>query len=637
MKLCLLLFALLAPAVTSSLDGTIVSPIVDYSFSCGSDGQSKVQSHSSLLDSLVGVNSTRCNYVSNGVASSNTIIESSSTIATMRNHFLKTNAPGLVVELWITPTAISSRTIPRPIFTIGGQHKENDDDDYDKVYGCYNEELYVGMRGDLLEVRYVDNDPRLSCRVLMVRQQPLNNELTQVVLALFRGETSVYINGKPIIVGAPNSFMTNLTAWNPESTLQLLSNHFSTQAFAGTLHQVSIYDQFLTDIQIGTVYQQKLLDQEDSISEREPLHLVALEEPSTIIQGEASSVSVGGLNRSTDEYLIQVEIMSLPTYGSILGDQGPIRDTGVLIPLNGSWKTTSLFYRSWSDDLFTTPQFSYSGKDLHLSPEAFEYRLVAIDRSNGALLGLSSIVRKEIFIRHVNQAPALVVPRIATIAADQPTGIGARPIAEIEGALLDDPDRNVDRVRVDIWTHNGTIAMRNYHQLADFNPRATRSQLSWQCHGSPEGSRNMTFLAEPDSVTLILSSLRYEGFHWNQEDSIVIRIYDGSEGPCLEEDEHKFNSIHDGCYEIVATLSVPPIAQPKADFDIRDVSMLEVSFWLLCLIPLMALCCIIQCCCKFKNVFCNRSVGGGVTMETTDEEQGGNGDDSNPGDVETPQ
>lgn len=137
----------------------------------------------SLLGDLIGVNSTDCHYENNGV-SSNSIVESNTTIAPLRNHFLETNASGLAVELWITPT-VGHGTVSRPILAIGGLHYQDEEDDY---YACRNTELYLGMRGDLLEIRYVDNDPRMSCRVLLVRQQPLRNEnLTQIMLTLYQG------------------------------------------------------------------------------------------------------------------------------------------------------------------------------------------------------------------------------------------------------------------------------------------------------------------------------------------------------------------------------------------------------------------------------------------------------------------
>jgi hypothetical protein len=183
MKLCFL--TSLVAAVGANANNR-TSPVVDYRFSCGSDGNSKIDSHS-LLGDLVGVNLTHCNYVNHGV-SSNTVVESNSTIAAMRDEFLETNASGLAVELWITPTVGHDSSVPRPILTIGGLRYQDDDDDY---YICRNTELYLGLRANLLEIRYVDNDPRLSCRILLVRQQPLrNNELVQIVLTLNQGYVS---------------------------------------------------------------------------------------------------------------------------------------------------------------------------------------------------------------------------------------------------------------------------------------------------------------------------------------------------------------------------------------------------------------------------------------------------------------
>lgn len=410
----------------------------------------------------------------------------------------------------------------------------------------------------------------------------------------------------------PNEFMTNLTMWNPDGTLQLFSNQIVSNSHSdtGSLHQVSIYDHHFSADQIQWAYQQELQGKQEALFGLDPLHLVAFADPVTVVQGRPSPLDVGGLNRSTAAYSVQLEITSLPRFGHILGDDGPITDVGTRIPLPVTWKTTSLFYRSWSDDFFSSPEFSYSGEDLHLTPEVFEYRLVALDRNDGALLGWSDAVQKEITIRHVNHPPTLVLPKMVTVPTDKPTDVAAGPIAVIEGVHLDDPDRNIDRVRVDIWTLNGTLAIQNYLDLADFGARTIPSRPTWQCHGNPNGSSNMTFLAEPYSVSLILSSLQYEGHHWNQEDSIVIRIYDGSGGPCLEEEEHKYNSIHDACFEIVATMTVPAIAQSPEIFEITNV-------WLLLLVLLMASGFVIQCSQKCIKKFSNRgSASQGWEKET---------------------
>lgn len=340
---------------------------------------------------------------------------------------------------------------------------------------------------------------------------------------------------------------------------------------SGSLHKLSIYDRDFTADQIGWAYEQERRGKQEALVGLEPLHLVASADSVTVVQGRPSPIDLGGLNRSTADFSVQLEITSLPRFGHIIGDDGPIADVGSRVPLPFASKKASLFYRSWSDDLFTSPRASYSGEDLNLTPEVLGYRLVALDRKDGALLGWSDEVKKEITIRHVNHPPTLVLPKTAIVSADKALGVTARPIAMVGGVSLDDPDRNVDRVRVDILALNGTLAIQNYRDLADFDPRTVPGQPAWQCHGDPDGSTSMTFLAEPTSASLILSSAKYEGFYWNQEDSIVIRIYDGSGGPCLEDSEHKYNSIRDSCFEIVATITVPAIAPSHEATKIKTV------------------------------------------------------------------
>jgi hypothetical protein len=388
--------------------------------------------------------------------------------------------------------------------------------------------------------------------------------------------------------------------WNPDSTLQLFSStldlfsdRFIHQPFAGTLHQVSIYDQALDRDQIALTYSEELLGKQQNIIEREPLHLVALAEPVDVIQGRSSTVRIGGLNRSTHEYSVQVEILLLPMFGDILSAKGTVHTTGYRIPFSGSARKVVLLYRCWSDFFFTTPKFSYRGKDLQRYPEVFEYRLVAVD-ADGELLGWSEPVKQELNIRHVNQPPTLVIPKSATLLAVQSTSLASRPLATIPNVTLKDLDQNIDRVRVDVWALNGTLEILNYLDLADFDSCAKRSGYPWNCFGKGGlmGSkmRNMTFVATPSDVSFILSSLRYEGFKWDQEDSIVIRIFDGSGDPCLREEEHKYDSIHDGCYEISATVSVPAMSRPPRKFDVSNISLPQVIFMGIVLVVLLACC-----------------------------------------------
>ena len=148
-------------------------PVLDYHFSCDSNGNSKVNSSSSLLPfgHLVGLESTNCTVA--GISSAS-ILESNSTIANLRQHFMDMNATGFVVEAWITPLIDNGDlSIRTPFITIGEAKDE-----------CH--EFYMGHRGDLLEICHQKSD--FSCRCLLLRQHPLiDQQLVQIVVNLNQG------------------------------------------------------------------------------------------------------------------------------------------------------------------------------------------------------------------------------------------------------------------------------------------------------------------------------------------------------------------------------------------------------------------------------------------------------------------
>jgi len=539
------------------------------------------------------------------------MLESSSSITTMRRAFLQSNATGLALELWIKPT-IQKDSSPsfQPIVIIASDQHQVDD-----IFECQLTALAIGLRGDLLEIRYVDNDPYQSCRILLVRDRPLNNdETTQIVVTLHESQTSVYINGDPIITSAPNSFMTNLTMWNADSTMRLFANRQSmpTDIYSGALYQVSIYDQVDAAERIQLAYQERLLGFKDALANYGPLRLVASPKSATVVQGQSSTIHVGGFNQSMPEYEVWIEILVLPQHGTLLSEKGPIRDSGISLPLQSSSLEMSFFYRPRSDDFFTSPDTSFSGKELDLSPDVVEFRLLAVGNDGDDVLGWSEPVAKNIHVQHVNRPPTLEIAKTAYVPPEQSFGAWGYPIAYLEGVQLEDPDRNVDRVRVDVWANNGSLAFSDYATLADFTPRKNRGNSNWQCHGDPSGSRNMTFLAEPDSVSQILSSLRYEGFFWDQEDAILIRMYDGSGGACLDEDEHSRGTIHDGCYEIIAKVKVPPISMTEKEFKLKNISFVQISFWLMVFVPILAVLYVVQ---RLRSCVNSCRKGGGVGVD----------------------
>ena len=158
-----------------------IRPAIKYSFSCGPNGKAIVHVSNATLGDLNGIDLAHCNPLDIGI-SSETLLESSLNIATMRQAFLQSNATSLAVELWIKPTIHSSHSF-QPIVTIASDYYRGVD-----IFECHLEALAIGLRGNLVEIRYVDDDPYKSCRILLVRQRPLSeDELSQIVLTMHEG------------------------------------------------------------------------------------------------------------------------------------------------------------------------------------------------------------------------------------------------------------------------------------------------------------------------------------------------------------------------------------------------------------------------------------------------------------------
>jgi hypothetical protein len=385
----------------------------------------------------------------------------------------------------------------------------------------------------------------------------------------------------------------------------------------------------------------------------EPLTLVASTEEQnndgvSVTQGQSVTISVGGVdisNSSNPLWDVMVEILEIPLYGELLAflhhnnkKSFVIGRVGDRIPLEKGQFRTKLAYRNnvnGGEDYFSVPTHSYDGTILpfvDLPSESFSYRLVAvrkdIDNPNQTkqhesdLLGWSDSVRQDLTIIHQNHPPTLQGLPEQVIQPDlQPSEAGSRPYATLgnNAVLLDETDYDIDRVRVEMWAYNGTLTIDLEDdarkamtlEITDcFNPsppplpsiRGTNSSTSslsqsspsspfaWICNG--KNDRNMTFLATPTDVSKILSNVQYKALHWNQGDSIVINIFDGSGSPCLSDDEHRslldldnyYNqyrptTIRDGCFQSVAEIRVPAISRPIGH-ESRNIWSDHKSWWI---------------------------------------------------------
>ena len=226
------------------------------------------------------------------------------------------------------------------------------------------------------------------------------------------------------------------------------------------------------------------------------------------------------------------------------------------------------------------------------------------------LISISPIVTQIIHVVHVNHPGTLIVPNPLQIAVSS-SDIPWRPLKNIADvttsqqmskALLLSPiqyidtyDYDMDYVRVDIWVeyesggvltlHDDGIHLANFCQnqivlafntsnddiVEHTNDTTSSSNQSWNCQGNGLQNHNMTFVAIPSDIEIILRYLQYEHIVIENEDiqnerndpNIYIRIYDGIGGMCLNERTlHQLrrptNPPTDSWDPITATI-VPPI------------------------------------------------------------------------------
>jgi hypothetical protein len=406
----------------------------------------------------------------------------------------------------------------------------------------------------------------------------------------------------------------------------------------------------------------------------EPLTLVASTEEQnndgvSVTQGQSVTISVGGVdvsNSSTPLWDVMVELLEIPIYGELLAflhhhnsKTFVIGRVGDRIPLEEGQFRTKLAYRNnvnGGEDYFSVPTQSYNGTLLpfvDLPSEFFSYRLVAVrkdidnpnqSKQESVLLGWSDSVRQDLTIIHLNHPPTLQGLPEQVIQPDlQPSEAGSRPYATLGNnvALLDEVDCDIDRVRVEMWAYNGTLTIDLEDdvkkamtlEITDcFSPSppplpsirganssssqsSPSSPFAWICNG--KNDRNMTFLATPTDVSKILSNVQYNALNWNQSDTIVIHIFDGSGSPCLSDDEHRSlldldgyyghyrpTTIRDGCFQSAAEIRVPAISRPIGH-ESRNVWSDHKSWWItlfmIAFFGIMSCCGAITCWRKFQN------------------------------------
>jgi hypothetical protein len=654
-------------------------PVVRYQFHCSVDNKPIIVTESLMGDlkviregdDSIMPDSLSCPYHQfvDGVQSTE-LLQSNRTVSSLSKSF--ENATALVVETWITPIFSALDVAKRlPIVSIAQQQLLSTN----TISGdCDGVELSLVQWGNQLEIRYrdyynylppLDDEDRnykvYGCRVLHLKEYTLRyQELHQIVITWKAAGSilEIHINGDELVSinllgrnnddGAlfPSSSLYDIQSWDPTYTLQVFGNQLTSSVYTGMIHQVSMYNQSLSKDEMNQLYQNGVnqRNQKFIFDPSNPLNLVAspvdVDKEATLIQGRSVVMGIGGdFNTSTPYWDVFVEIMELPKYGDLLTLNGKtVGRVGDRILVDAAQSRTRVMYRQKVQDYFSVPRYSFNGTALLQDSESFIYRLIAVDKDDSdQIFGRSEPIEQEVQIVHRNHPPELDVQDEITKPHEQPKGIGSRPWANIDRAVLhDDNDYNIDRVRVDLWTYNGTLSIESdaLREMADFESCASRSTsmlsnspgFSWHCHGKGKNDRNMTFLATPGDVTSILSDIRYDAFYWNQEDTIVVRVFDGSGGPCLKEEEHLIGrslannsepgipTVHEDCFQIVHAIRVPPLNRPidpndlgvngffNELFDVEGFGIPDLIFWIIVIITTMACC---FCCCTIRKCLCS--------------------------------
>jgi hypothetical protein len=526
------------------------------------------------------------------------IMETRNTLAAFRQHFQHSLRSGLAISLWFQPSADGFQ-VQQPILTAGSIIMK--DGLQNQESGCSGYNVLLGQYQGHFLVKYTDNDPAKSCRILLVRSVELvPNELTHVAVVWSASQTDIYMDGQPVVTGAPNAFDTTLTNWDPSGNWQLLSNYQSDAVFTGSILQFSLLDQALTPIQVSAVYNQGLVlvePQEPPVLQAEAWANV------TMPQGWMSPVPLrlGGPRVSTAKLPLMVQVLSLPRQG-VLTLQGQ-DDTPLVVnsrlPLAFNVSGLVVQYTLGSTDYFNAPSINGYGVDLQLNAETFDYRLVTLDVTLENIVAASPSVTQSLQVVHVNHPPTIPAPDEALQSLQNPTEFGV-----VDGIqLLDALDFNLDRVRVDAWSNVGQLTLNSANRLrADFSSCSDRTYSAWQCTGDGVLDRNVTFAAIPDDVASIFANLRYTSLVPGMEDEITIRVSDGQGGSCLSRQEHDEYSadlgntvatIRSECFQVQAVIRVPAVVTVKQDganesglfgipnTDLKNFGLADFLYWVL--------------------------------------------------------
>lgn len=515
------------------------------------------------------------------------LLATPSTLANLQEHMLEINATGFAAAAWFTPS-LKNRAPIQPIVTIGGKKPPNLLDDL-VTPGCPGYDFQIAQFQGSILVSFTDGDPARNCIYIRAYDAPLTNVTvpTHVAVTIDSHFTYIYVNGNAVVAGAPNMFDPTLQHWSnmTPSALQLFTTSASNNTFQGAIHQVDMFDRCLNASQVVAVHQQGIIYVQPS-----KITVTAkVDKVSNVIRQDSTeplSLNLASWNTTKTVFKLVVKVITLPKHGILSFNRSAAvnltAESRVPIAMNSS--TVVLEYKLNSTEYFNVPTVNAYNEDLHLEPESFQFRVLALN-AKSKVIAMSAVVTQYVHVIHVNHPGVLSAPAEAILDVVDPT------MAIVTGTDYSDPlDCNMDRVRVDLWAEHGELSLHPaFVTLADFNSCRLRgddatSSSWWQCTGDGIQDRNMTFVAVPSDIPFILRNLTYRqnnsvlsstttntkttaGGGITIDDTITVRVLDGSGGMCLDEAEHikyqarfnntvTFTSIRDGCFQQQAVVRV---------------------------------------------------------------------------------
>jgi Concanavalin A-like lectin/glucanases superfamily len=374
---------------------------------------------------------------------------------------------------------------------------------------------------------YTEGQESPVCQSLRTWKASIDG-LTHVAVTLGSMESRMYINGEFAFAAAlSNNFNPNLQHWYlASSSLQLFGARYGEGSFRGSIHQLDIFDVDLNATEINELYNEGI-----DYVKPESVQVAANLEQVVILQNATKpTFHLGSVNTSSPVLNLEIQLLSLPEHGVLTLD-GLLVELKQRLPIPMGSSSILLEYHANSSTYFNVPSSNAFNESL-FDGDFFTFKVVARDFRQ-IQIASSSAETRNVNVIHVNHQGILVTPQEVSRDLIDPRFV---TVSDIE--YSDPLDMNVDFVRVDLRVSHGELSLfPTYRDRADFVSCATRAG-EWSCVGDGINDKEMTFLAIPDDVQLVLSSLSYRTDHPSQAGELIIRKSDGAEGTCLTQSEH---------------------------------------------------------------------------------------------------